>query len=169
VLGKVDEDTAVTQTRARVTSTTFSETDRAFIDVHRVARLATADAAGVPHVIPIVYARIGDLLYFVVDDKPKRTRTGLKRLRNIRVNPRVAVVVDEYHEDWSRLAYLLVHGRAELVTDRSEYARALEALRERYPQYRRMPLALDTHPMVRIMPERQHFWRAATRSDSTGR
>jgi len=133
----------------------------AFADHHRIAHLATVDAAGTPHVIPICYALVGAHVYFVVDEKPKRTRTGLKRLRNIAANPRVALVIDDYDEDWTRLAYLLVHGLAKVVDDRDEYATALEALRDRYAQYRTMPLAFDTHPMVRIAPARSHLWHAA--------
>jgi PPOX class probable F420-dependent enzyme len=138
----------------------FSEAERAFAERHRVARLATADASGAPHVIPICYALVGDGFYFVIDEKPKRTRTGLKRLRNIAVNPQVALVIDDYDEDWTRLAYLLVRGRAAVVAEHAKYAEALAALRQRYPQYRTMPLTFDTHPMVRIVPEHQHLWYA---------
>ena len=136
--------------------------ERVFASRHRVARLATANAAGTPHVIPICYALVGDTFYFVVDDKPKRTRTALQRLRNIAANPQVALVIDDYDEDWLRLAYLLVRGRAAVVETESEYLRGLAALRERYPQYRAMSMAFATHPMVRIVPEQQHLWRAAS-------
>jgi PPOX class probable F420-dependent enzyme len=139
----------------------FTPAERAFIDRHRVARLATSDLHGVPHVIPIVCACVEDAVYFIVDDKPKQTHTGLKRLRNIEQNPRVALLIDDYDEDWASLAYLLIHGRAAIVAERAEYARVLKALRERYPQYRLMPLAFDTHPMVRISRERGHLWQAA--------
>src|SRR5579862_6965178 len=137
--------------------------ERAFAERHRIAHLATADATGAPHVIPICYALVGDDFYFIVDEKPKRTRTGLKRLRNIAANPQVAVVIDDYDEDWTRLAYILVHGQAAIVADRDEYAGALAALRARYPQYRAMPLAGATHPLVRITTARAHLWRAAVR------
>lgn len=139
---------------------TFSDTDRAFAERHRVARLATADASGAPHVIPICFALIGDVFYFVVDEKPKRTRTGLKRLRNIAANPQVALVIDDYDEDWTRLAYLLVRGGAAVVEEPAEYAAVLAVLRRRYPQYRTMLLAPDTHPMVRIVPRHRHLWHA---------
>src|SRR5262249_9524765 len=119
----------------------LSDADRASLDSHRVAHLATADAAGVPHVIPVCYALVGDAVYFVIDEKPKRSRTRLKRLRNIAENARVALVVDDYDEDWSRLAYLLVRGAAVLVEDRSEYDLVLQALRARYAPYRGMALA----------------------------
>ncbi len=134
---------------------------RAFANRHRVAHLATADAAGTPHVVPICYTLVGEHFYFVIDEKPKRTRTDLKRLRNIAANPSVALVIDDYDEDWTRLAYLLVQGEAAVVDDRDEYTGALSALRDRYLLYHSMPLAFDTHPMVRITPARSHLWRAA--------
>ena len=133
----------------------------AFLDAHAVGHLATADASGTPHVVPLCYARIGDRLYFVADDKPKRRGPrALKRLANIAANPRVALVVDDYDADWTRLAYLLLHLDAAVVDDEAEYASALDALRARYPQYRSMPLARATHPMVRMTPRRWHLWRA---------
>jgi len=139
----------------------LSDDERAFAERHRVAHLATADATGAPHVIPICYALVNEAFYFVIDEKPKRTRTGLKRLRNIAANPQVALVIDDYDDDWSRLAYLLVHGEASRVSDRNEYTRVLAALRERYLQYRAMPLTFDTHPMIAVAPHRTHLWRAA--------
>ncbi len=139
---------------------TLTDDERAFASRHRVAHLATADAAGIPHVVPICFALVGDVFYFIIDDKPKRRRTGLKRLRNIAENPKVAVVIDAYDEDWSRLAYLLVHGHATRVEDAQEYAMVVNALRQRYPQYRSMRLAMATHALIRIRPERRHMWRA---------
>lgn len=144
----------------RVADGMLSAEARRFADVQQVAHLATVDGDGAPHVIPLCYALVGNAFYFVVDDKPKRSR-NLKRLRNIAANPRVALVIDHYDEDWSRLAYLLVHGDAAAVEDGSEYATALAALRSRYPQYRSMPLALATHAMVRITPRRCHLWRVS--------
>ena len=139
---------------------TFSDAERVFIERHRVGHLATADARAVPHVVPVCFAMVDDRFYFVVDDKPKRTHRGLKRLCNIEDNPRVALVIDEYDDDWSRLAYLLVHGTAAIVDDAAEHTGAVTALRRRYPQYRAMPLAPATHPVVRITVERRHFWQA---------
>ena len=132
--------------------------------------MATVDAAGCPHIVPICYAYDSSRLYSAVDEKPKRVEANmLRRLVNIRGNPRVCVIIDDYDEDWSRLAYLLVRGRAEVVANRNEYTHALEVLRERYPQYRQMPLAFDTHPLVRLTPERWHFWRADASGGSAGR
>ncbi len=138
----------------------LSEEARLFADRHRVARLATASAAGEPHVIPLCYAIAGDTLYFVIDEKPKQTHRGLKRLRNIDANPRVALVVDDYADDWTQLAYLMIEGRAGLVADEAEFDQALMLLRQRYPQYVGMPMRFETNPMVRISIERFRLWRA---------
>src|SRR5439155_3699218 len=75
----------------------------------RVARLATADAGGVPHVVPFVFVLDGETIYWAVDEKPKRTR-DLKRLANIRANPNVDVVVDHYDEDWRTLWWVRASG-----------------------------------------------------------
>lgn len=136
----------------------LTQVQSAFLEQQRVAHLATVGAGAAPHVVPIVYAVVDQTICFVVDDKPKRTRTGLKRLRNIAANPRVAVVVDRYDEDWTRLAYLLIHGRAQLVESSSEFAVVLAELRRRYAAYRAMALDISTHPMVRIAIERIHEW-----------
>jgi PPOX class probable F420-dependent enzyme len=138
----------------------LSEEARLFMAGHRVARLATTASDGAPHLIPLCYALVGDAIYFVIDEKPKRTHHGLARLRNIRANPRVAFLVDDYSDDWSRLAYLLVHGLAAVVDEPVEFSRALQELRDRYPQYALMSLGFGHNPMVRITPERVHIWRA---------
>lgn len=139
----------------------LTQEERTFAERHRVAHLATAAADGMPHVIPVCYVLMREHFYFVVDDKPKRTRRQLKRLRNIAENPQVALVIDAYDEDWSRLAYLLVQGHAALVVDAGEFATVLDALRRRYRQYGEMDLRFDRHPMVRIQPQSRHFWSAA--------
>ncbi len=133
----------------------------AFLDAAAVARLATADASGSPHVVPFCFARSGSTIYFVVDEKPKAAGKVLKRLRNIAENPRVALVADRYDDDWTRLAYVIVRGRAEVVADADEVVRALALLREKYPQYRAMRLEPGRNPVVRIAVESAHFWRAS--------
>jgi PPOX class probable F420-dependent enzyme len=146
---------------ARSLPTSLSDDARAFLDAHRIAHLATVDAERVaPHVVPLCYARVEDRLYFIVDDKPKQPGRTLKRLRNIAGCARVALVVDDYDENWSRLAYLLLHCDAAVVTSELEFANTLEALRQRYPQYLGMALTFATHPMVRMQVRRWHFWRA---------
>ena len=102
-----------------------------------VARLATVDRAGRPHVVPIVFALSGDTIVSAVDFKPKRTR-ALKRLANIEANPRVSVLADEYSEDWSKLWWVRVDGSARVVA--AEGAAAwLSLLIDKYDQYRTLP------------------------------
>jgi len=136
---------------------------RRFLDAHRVGHLATAGADGAPHVVPVCYALDDDALYFVADLKPKRRPAReLLRLANLRANPRAALVVDDYDDDWTRLAYVLVRGPATLVDAPPAHAAALALLRDKYPQYRHMPLDDSTaHPIVRIVPARVVTWRAA--------
>lgn len=138
---------------------------RAVLERERVGRLATADAAGRPHVVPFVYAEMDGALWFVVDAKPKRPGKVLRRIRNLEENPHVAVVVDHYDEDWSALEYVLLRGTGRVVSDRDEWRRAIGALRSRYPQYRSMPLDPERNPVVRIDPERAHHWRASRGPD----
>ena len=98
--------------------TTFTEAEMRFLTRMRVGRLATADARGQPHVIPIAFAIDPQRLYTALDEKPKRVAPlKLKRVRNLQVNPQVAIVVDEYDEDWTGLAWVLVRGRGELVEE----------------------------------------------------
>jgi len=119
----------------------MTDAARAFCDRSRVARLATADAKGVPHLVPVCYAIIGNSLYITIDEKPKRTDIPLKRLRNIAENPEIAVTMDRWDEDWSRLAWVMLHGRAEILAGGEEHDRAQARLRERYPQYKTMDLS----------------------------
>src|SRR2546427_7438855 len=97
----------------------------------RVARLATADASGKPHVVPISFVIQGEKLFFAVDAKPKRT-IDLKRLRNIAANPSVSVLLDHYEEDWSRLWWVRVDGTARVLTDSTEADRAIDLLVSKY-------------------------------------
>jgi PPOX class probable F420-dependent enzyme len=126
----------------------------------RVARLATVDAWGRPHIVPVCFAYDGKLFYTAVDQKPKRVPRGrLVRLQNIRVVPRVALLVDEYDEDWTQLWFILVRGTAKLIPDsaRQEREWAISRLRAKYPQYTRGMLA-DDAPIIRITPERTTSW-----------
>ena len=104
----------------------------------RVARLATTDPDGRPHLVPIVFALEGGTLYSAVDRKPKRSRQ-LKRLENIRANPSVAILVDHYEEEWSQLWWVRLDGRGRVLESGAERERALALLAEKYPQYRAEP------------------------------
>lgn len=130
------------------------------LETARVAHLATADAAGRPHVVPICFARDGREIFFPLDEKPKKTAPlRLKRVRNIRANPNVAVVVDRYDEDWRRLAYVLMLGRARLLSSGAKHGKALRLLRKKYPQYRTM--RLEERPVILIRIESWRRWTAS--------
>jgi PPOX class probable F420-dependent enzyme len=104
----------------------------------RVARLATTDPDGRPHLVPIVFALEGDTLYSAVDRKPKRS-TKLRRIENARARPDVTILVDHYDEDWGRLWWIRLRGRARVLDSGEERDRALGLLQEKYPQYRAEP------------------------------
>jgi PPOX class probable F420-dependent enzyme len=100
----------------------------------RVARMATADLHGRPHVVPIVFAVDGGAIYSVVDAKPKRS-LRLRRLANIEANPRVSLLVDGYDEDWGALWWVRADGTASVVHEGSQRERAIGLLRAKYTQY----------------------------------
>jgi PPOX class probable F420-dependent enzyme len=125
----------------------------------RVARLATVDDHGRPHLVPVVFALHADRVYHAVDHKPKRT-TALRRLDNIAVEPRVALLADEYDDgDWSRLWWVRAVGVARVLEAGCDEARAAIALLvERYAQYRDVPPA---GAVVAVDVERWTGWSAA--------
>ena len=104
----------------------------------RVARLATTDPDGSPHLVPIVFVLDGKTLYSAVDRKPKRS-TRLRRIENARARPDVTILVDHYEEDWAGLWWIRLRGRARVLDDGDERDHALALLREKYPQYRSEP------------------------------
>lgn len=135
----------------------LSARERRFIDAQRVAHLATADAGAVPHVVPVCFGLLEDRLYIAIDGKPKRDRgRPLKRLSNIADNPRVAIVFDHYDEDWRRLAWVMLHGRAEILAAGPEHDRAQSLVRSRYPQLDAM--AIEQLPVIAITIERVASW-----------
>jgi PPOX class probable F420-dependent enzyme len=129
----------------------------------RVGRLATADAAGRPLVVPVCYVFDGTRCYSAVDAKPKSTR-NLRRLRNIADNPQVSLVVDVWDEDWSRLCWVIVEGRAEILTGGAEFTGAVDRLVAKYPQYRDLPLDRGDGAVVALTPLRVLSWRMSPRS-----
>ena len=113
----------------------LSDRERRFLAERRVAHLATADARAVPHVVPVCFVLHESTLYITIDAKPKRAPgSALKRMQNIIENPAVAVVVDRYDEDWTRLGWVMLRGRAEILDDGTEHDDAQALLRSRYPQ-----------------------------------
>jgi PPOX class probable F420-dependent enzyme len=125
----------------------------------QVARLATTDADGRPHLVPIVFALEGDTLYSAVDAKPKRSRK-LRRIENARARPDVTVLVDHYEDDWSRLWWVRLRGRARVLDAGEEAERAIALLAEKYEQYRDAP---PTPPVLALDVAEWRGWAAAGR------
>jgi PPOX class probable F420-dependent enzyme len=134
----------------------LSQRQHRFLDRSRVGHLATADAGGAPHLIPVCYAIADDTLYITIDEKPKRQGRPLKRLRNICENPQAAYVVDRWDEDWSRLGWAMLRGRAEILYAGSEHDHAQVLLTARYPQYRAMQLG--DLPVIALRVARATDW-----------
>jgi len=139
----------------------LSRRHRDFLDRSRVGHLATAEAGGAPHVIPVCYAVAAnpegdDTLYVTIDEKPKRQDRPLKRLRNILENPQAAFVADRWDEDWNRLGWVMLRGRAEILYAGGEHDRAQALLIARYPQYRAMQLG--DLPVIALRIARATGW-----------
>ncbi len=125
-----------------------------------VARLATVGPDGQPHLVPITFAVHGDGIYTAVDAKPKTTM-NLRRLRNIRADPRVAVLADHYEADWDRLWWARAEGLASVLGEPADLAGPLELLAARYPRYRVNPPA---GPVIAIAVHRWAGWAASGRA-----
>ncbi len=119
----------------------------------RVARLATIDPEGRPHLVPVCFALDGDTVYSAVDQKPKRSQE-LQRLRNIRANPAIALIVDHYDEDWTQLWWVRLRGQAAVLEPGPERERALALLADKYEQYRADP------PRGDVLAVRVEEWRS---------
>ena len=144
----------------RAPSATLSPRETAFLVRQRVARLATADGGGNPHVVPVCFAYDGKSVHIALDEKPKDVpATRLKRVRNIVENPRVALVADRYAEDWSLLAFVMVRGRAGLLEPGTEeHGAAVRLLRGKYHQYEEM--RIGENPVISIRPDSAASWGA---------
>ena len=135
----------------------LSDHERSFLLTQRVGHLATADSRAAPHVVPVCFAMSQDTLYITIDEKPKRVSgASLKRVRNIEHNPTVAIVVDRYDEDWTRLGWVMLRGRAEILRAGTEHDRAQELLRSRYRQLAAMQIA--ERPVIAVRLERVTSW-----------
>ena len=142
--------------RGSAKSGMLTERERDFLDRGRVGHLATADTGGAPHVIPVCYALAANTLYVTIDEKPKRQDRPLKRLRNILENPQTAFVVDRWDEDWRRLGWVMLRGRAEILYAGAEHDKAQALLIARYPQYRGMQLG--GLPVIALRIARATAW-----------
>jgi PPOX class probable F420-dependent enzyme len=136
----------------------FTDTQRRFLDLVRVAHLATVGREGAPHLVPVCFCLDGTTLYITVDEKPKRADVPLRRIRNIQENPAVAVTVDRWDEDWTRLAWIMLRGPADILFSGEEHDRAQDQLGLRYPQYRAMNLG--PLPVIAVRIKRVLAWGA---------
>ena len=139
---------------------------QAFIHSQRVARLATTDEGGQPHAVPICFVYDGAHFYSVIDQKPQQTTPlQLKRVRNILANPKIALLLDRYREQWQELAYLMVQGTARIIESGPERDQAVALLRKKYAQYQGM--ALESAPVIEITPRRFIPWGAVGEAEAT--
>ena len=137
----------------------MTEWERKFITRHRLAHLATIDEYSKPHVVPIVYAFDSNKLFTPIDDKPKSVKPKqLQRVRNIKLNEYVSVIIDDYSENWTKLAWVQIRGRAEILSDGDEYEIGIKLLTEKYQQYQNIRL---NNLLIIIYLEKVLSWRAA--------
>ena len=145
---------------------------RAALEAARHGYLSTASAEAEPHLQPVVFQIVGEAVFIAIDEKPKTT-VRLRRLTNIEANPKFALLVDHYEEDWGALWWILLRGPAQVLWPQSpsgspaesqgagEAANAVASLREKYPQYQAM--TLEERPLLKLMPERVTRWSASGR------
>jgi PPOX class probable F420-dependent enzyme len=119
-----------------------------------VARLSTVKPDGMPHVVPIVFALLGDVIFSAVDAKPKRS-TDLQRLANVRAEPRCALLVDHYEDDWGRLWWVRADGLGEVVDLPSPGHPGIQALVQQFSQYRDEP---PSGPLLVVTVQRWTGW-----------
>ena len=133
-----------------------SETMRRLVSTAPVGHLATVRRDGRPHVVPICFVVTNDVVYSAVDNKPKRHR-HLQRISNVAATGAASLLIDEYDDDWSRLWWVRLDGRARLVDNTAEAERAIHALSDKYPQYRDQP---PSGPVLAIDVQRWVGWSA---------
>ncbi len=124
----------------------------------RVAHLATADQYARPHIVPIVFVYEPGVLYTPIDAKRKSVDDwrALRRVKNVEANGRASALVDFYHENWSKCAWVRLDGVADLLTKGEDHRFALGLLAGKYTQYRKMPLG--DAPVIRVLVEHVSQW-----------
>jgi PPOX class probable F420-dependent enzyme len=136
---------------------TLPQDIESFVRDARIARFATVDEHGRPHIVPVCFAYQSGRIYSVLDAKPKRAPVRqLRRVRNLLANPNVQFLVDSYEEDWSRLRYVQLRGRASLLESGPEHEAAILLLRDKYEQYASMQI--DSAPVIKIDVEGHVSW-----------
>lgn len=149
----------------------------------RVARLATADSKAIPHIVPVVFAFDGEKYYIPIDEKPKTTKPdNLRRIKNIEVNPAVALLIDEYNEDWKKLLFIMIQGKASILgkirgdeegkeeeeerQENDDNHKLLEIahrlLFTKYPQYQDIDIG---KLCIVIYPEKTIFWSMSSKEN----
>lgn len=144
----------------------FDQLEREYVASARVGRLATADGDGRPHAVPVCFALREGRIVTPIDEKPKEAPPGaLRRLRDIAKNPRVALVVDHYTEDWADLGWVQVRGTAtRLDPGAAGHARGIAVLREKYDQY--ADHDLEERPVIEINPGSVRSWGRLSRPEA---
>ena len=138
---------------------------RGLVSPAPIGRLATVRSNGRPHVVPICFVLTNDVVYSAVDDKPKRHRR-LQRISNVKATEAASLLIDEYEDDWSRLWWIRLDGRARLVDNTAEAERAISLLSDKYPQYLDRP---PSGPVLAIDVQRWVGWSAASINDDPTR
>ena len=127
----------------------------------KVAYLATTDVHAQPHLVPVVFVLMAENIFICIDEKPKKNRS-LKRLANIKANPRISLLVDNYDDNWQELKWVRVDGTAIVLesTDESRvvFESVINTLRDKYPQYQTMDLSRG--PLISITVNAIASWRA---------
>jgi len=136
------------------------------IDNARVARLATVDSECRPYLVPVVFTFDGKDYYIPIDRKAKRSKSeDLKRVTNIQSNPNVALLIDFYDEDWTKLYFLMIRGKASLISNKEGQTqnkvslllkKAHKLLYQKYPQYQRIGIG---EYVIMIHPEKITIWK----------
>jgi PPOX class probable F420-dependent enzyme len=135
----------------------ITDRERRFLESRSVGYLATASKDAVPHVVPICFAISETTLYTTVDQKPKRNPGAvLRRIRNIAENPVASVTIDRYDDDWTRLGWVMLRGRAEILGDGPEHGHAQSVLRARYFQLKAMKI--ESLPVIAVRLEKVTSW-----------
>ena len=136
----------------------WQKQERKYVETAQIGRLATADTEGRPHVVPVCFALVDDHVVTPIDEKPQRVSPNkLRRSQDIDENPRVALLVDHYADDWSQLGWVQVRGMATLCTsDEVPHSPGVAALRRKYDQY--ADHDLENRPLIRIKPGSVQSW-----------
>ena len=134
----------------------LTEPQARFLADRRVGHFATANARATPHLVPVCFVVSDTTLYITIDQKPKGDFRGLRRLRNILENPVAAFVADRWDEDWTRLGWVMLRGRADILRAGTEHDSAQELLRYRYRQLAAMQIA--ERPVIAVRLERVTSW-----------